>query len=706
ENARLFQAAELRAAELETLRQVGLKMTATLELNAVLDAILKGTFQILTGVQDAHIFLYQDGRLTFGAALWADGRTGQPVAEPRSDGLTYTVARQGQPIIVSDMRTHPLFAGAPHQWMGAIIGLPLKIGERVVGAMNVAFPHPRTFPESELHLMRMLADKAAIAIENARLHRAEHRRAEESTALLDIAQAVTSTLSLTQLLKQIAIRTAQSCQANRCNIFLLDSTGERLEPLMSQFADGHPDLELWHRWRTTTADRLDTAPLFRQVLQQRRPVVLEDVTQTDMLPRKWTEPFGVKKALVVPLVSRDLAIGVMTLDHEDPARSFSQEQTDLAVTIAGQVAVSIENAQLFEAERIARQSAETLQEVAAVLGSTLELEALLDRVLEEMEKVVPYASASVQSLHDGQLEIIAGRGFSDPEQVIGLAFPLSGDPSTSSGHRNPNRTVIAEKKPLVVPDAHAAYTAFQEEPHSHIRSWLGVPLLAKGRAIGMIALDRTEVDAFSQEEASIALAFANHAAMAMENARLYQATHHQAITDGLTRLYNSRYFYQELERELERSQRYGRSCSLIMLDLDDFKKYNDRYGHQAGDDLLRELAGLMRGVIRQTDVAARYGGEEFAVILPETDSSQAQALAERLRDVIGGHEFVVRDTQRIGRITVSQGVATYPDDARDVDGLVEAADMALLCAKEKKGQVCVSATIQTEESAHSHGAPM
>lgn len=687
ENARLFEMAERRAAELETLRRVSLSLTASLKLETVLDAILRGTFELLTGVQNAHIFLYQaeDDRLIFGSARWSNGHTGQPFSEPRPDGLTYTVAREGEPVAVSDMRSHPLFADAPPDWKGAIIGLPLKIGQSVVGVMNVAYSKPHAFSEAELRILRLLSDQAALAVENAQLHRGMRSRVEEANALLEIAQAVTSTMDLTQLLRQIALRTAQICRANRCSILLIDPSGERLEPIMSQFADGHTKPELWHLFRTTGPDWVDDVPLFRQVVRQRRPAVIEDVARKDdVLPRKWTEPFGIQTLMAVPLISRDRAIGVMVLDHEAPAKRFSQGQVDLAEMIASHVAVSIENARLFEAEQMARRRAETLQKAATVLNSTLELEELLDVVLEELEKVVPYDSASVQLLRDEELEIIAGRGFRDPEKVMGLTFSAADEPDC---------LVIAEKRPLLIPNVRAAYDDFAEEPHTRIRSWLGAPLLSKGEVVGMITLDRTEVNAFSEEEADIALAFANHVAIALENARLYEATRQQAITDGLTGLYNVRRFYQVLEKELKRSQRYGHPCSLLMLDLDDFKGYNDRYGHLAGDDLLRELADLMRSEIRQADTAARYGGEEFVIILPETGSTEAEMLADRLRKTVKEHEFSVRKSRQVGRVTISVGVAVYPEDAQDVEGLVDRADMALLCAKEAKDQVCLAAEV-------------
>jgi diguanylate cyclase (GGDEF)-like protein len=168
---------------------------------------------------------------------------------------------------------------------------------------------------------------------------------------------------------------------------------------------------------------------------------------------------------------------------------------------------------------------------------------------------------------------------------------------------------------------------------------------------------------------------------------------HSAHTDGLTGLYNRRYLHQELERELARSRRYGHPLSLIICDLDDFKKYNDQYGHLAGDDLLRELGDLMKSYIRKSDTAFRYGGEEFAVILPHTDQQSAIVLSERLREAISTKNFLIRERLQIGHITISIGIASCPDDAIEVDKLINTADMALYEAKKTKNRVCARSPI-------------
>ena len=176
---------EQREAELAAVHQASLSLTASLDLPLVLDTILQTTMKLIAGSEGAHIFLYEAGCLKFGAALWKGGQKGTPFAEPREEGLTYTVARSAETIVVQDMRKHSLYATAPSTWTGSIVGLPLKFGHRVVGVMNVANRHPHAFSEFALRVLRLLGDQAAIAIENARLHNLviEQARTDITTGL-------------------------------------------------------------------------------------------------------------------------------------------------------------------------------------------------------------------------------------------------------------------------------------------------------------------------------------------------------------------------------------------------------------------------------------------------------------------------------------------------------------------------------------------
>jgi diguanylate cyclase (GGDEF)-like protein len=168
EEAQLLLSLEQRIAEQEALRQVSLNLTASLDLETVLKAVLQGALRLIANVNDAHIFLYENDRLTFGSALWIDGQVNVPWTTPRPHGLTYTVARQGEIIHVADMSVHPLYENM--NWTGAIIGIPLKIGSRVVGVMTTARKMPGEFSSDEIRLLQLLADHAAISIDNARQH--------------------------------------------------------------------------------------------------------------------------------------------------------------------------------------------------------------------------------------------------------------------------------------------------------------------------------------------------------------------------------------------------------------------------------------------------------------------------------------------------------------------------------------------------------
>lgn len=154
-----------------------------------------------------------------------------------------------------------------------------------------------------------------------------------------------------------------------------------------------------------------------------------------------------------------------------------------------------------------------------------------------------------------------------------------------------------------------------------------------------------------------------------------------AITDGLTGAYNQRYFYEKLESELERSERYKHPTSLMITDIDDFKHYNDNYGHLAGDKVLRDVAECFRKGIRTVDVFARYGGEEFAVLMPETDLDEAATIAERVRNIIEEEPFPDRTSQPTGKITVSIGIASYSHGVDTPKNLVKKADEAMYIAK-------------------------
>jgi diguanylate cyclase (GGDEF)-like protein len=239
--------------------------------------------------------------------------------------------------------------------------------------------------------------------------------------------------------------------------------------------------------------------------------------------------------------------------------------------------------------------------------------------------------------------------------------------------------VIDTQRPLLIRDASRELPAMGLKPillEPKIRSILAVPLLVENRAVGVLSVQSFHEGAYAERHVSLLTTIAQQAAVALENARHYQL----AIIDQLTGLYQRDYFFQRLEDEHRRASRYGTSFSVLMLDLDSFKKINDRFGHFAGDRFLKAVGAAIRGVLRAADIPCRYGGEEFCVLLPETDGNGARAIAERIRQSIAS----LRVEEGGGSLgtTVSIGVSCYPDHYEgSLAGLLQKADQALYAAK-------------------------
>ena len=214
-----------------------------------------------------------------------------------------------------------------------------------------------------------------------------------------------------------------------------------------------------------------------------------------------------------------------------------------------------------------------------------------------------------------------------------------------------------------------------------IRSLICVPLVFQNRIMGILYLDDFVAREFDRDKLNLLSILASFAAMAINNATLHKRTKLMAITDSLTGLHNHRYFKQYFKQEMGRAKRYHKPFSIIMLDVDDFKSFNDSFGHATGDKLLSILGALILETIRGVDVAFRYGGEEFIVLLPETRLEKAVLAAERLRDSVqkGTAKKLAGSATR--GVTVSIGVASYPENADKMEELFNVVDSLLYRAK-------------------------
>ena len=322
-------------------------------------------------------------------------------------------------------------------------------------------------------------------------------------------------------------------------------------------------------------------------------------------------------------------------------------------------------------------AAEPYRRLAEIFHDVLSeqsLGALLERIADTLAELIPYEDVHIYEADEAKRELIPVLARSKWEhEVMSETFSFGeGITGWAVEHREP---VLANQAHLDPRVRFVPGTPVDPE------ALIAVPLIARARLKGTLNIYRVGEDAqFSEEEFHLACRFGDAAALAIDNAHVRARLEHQASTDALTGLYNHRTFHDRLRLEVMRASMEHETVALVMLDLDDFKKVNDVYGHGIGDQLLLQVADALRSSVRVNDVVSRVGGEEFAVILPSGDLETASALAERLRDKLRGLEA---EAAAAGPLTVSIGIAVGPDDAANPRELVACAEAAMMTAKSR-----------------------
>ena len=315
---------------------------------------------------------------------------------------------------------------------------------------------------------------------------------------------------------------------------------------------------------------------------------------------------------------------------------------------------------------------ESLLNAATIITSSLDVDEAVRLILEQARVVIPLDKASVQLIQNGALEFIGGIGFDDISKTIGLRFPFPAQGSLST-------LAIEEKRIVVCKDVTRDFPGFiMAEKNNPTRSWMGIPLIARGNVFGLLSFNHRQEDFYSERHVQLASGFAVHVAVALENARLYEKTFKLAMEDALMGIGSRHLFNVQGAVMYENARRKKTVLSLALFDLDHFKVINDTYGHENGDIVLKEIGRLCRQEYRITDLAARYGGEEIIFLFPETDVETAVRLSERLRKVIDETEF-----GPVGKsVTISTGIASeIPDQTSTLANLLKCADSALYAAK-------------------------
>ncbi len=508
---------ERQAQELSIVHRVSTAAAVSLEPHRVLELTCQELALAFDVPQVDALILTDDGSAaTVVAHFGQDGDisgVGQNLLVEANPVIRYVLAHR-EPLAVSELQNDPRTARvhelARRRGVASVLALPLMAGDQVVGALSLESYQRRVFKEEEVALAARATRAAANALGHARLFAAEQEARRLSDTLSDIARDLNLAPDLASALQLILAQMQQVISLDSGSILLLEGDALRVVAACGFLS---PEEVLGRRLA------LHLALLNREVIESRRPLIVASVAEDD----RWlltvqdaglVHPLqGIHSWLGVPLIIQDRVIGMLTADKCE--RGFYRPQdAELALAFAGHAAVAIENARLLDSERQQLQLANTLREIGALHTGRLTLDEVFEQIFDLLAGVVAYDSVSVQLQDkDGNMPLRAGRGFADFAQVLGWQNLLA--------QKTRHQDWGAERRVVVVPDT-GRYPGWEPWPGSeHIRSWVGAALVVRGQVIGVLNVDSAQPHAYVGETGEMVAAFANQAAVAIENARLY-----------------------------------------------------------------------------------------------------------------------------------------------------------------------------------------
>lgn len=397
--------------------------------------------------------------------------------------------------------------------------------------------------------------------------------------------------------------------------------------------------------------------------------------------------FKIKKdtkcSLVIPIYFEGAPIGFMYFENE-----IKEAYTDLNLKtlsiLSSQIAIAIKNAQLFESvsQKVAELTA--LYEISKKLASILDYEKIIELIVDFAHKYfsVDFVFLWIWNEKEKKLVLAKQRGL-DSMQIKNIKIKI-GNGIIGNVVKNKESIFISNT------DVFKKENAYEFGELKVIKSIVALPLVLQDKIVGVISIASREINGISNENIKMLSILSSLFAISLQNAKLYEINEMLAITDGLTELYNYRFFQEKLDEEIKRISRYKGNLSVAMFDIDNFKQINDKFGHLQGDMVLKSVAEILKKSFRETDYVARYGGEEFAIILPETDTLSALVAVERVRKLIDEYKFPTIDGKKSLKVEISAGVSSYPQYANDKAELLRKVDNSLYKAKKLgKNRVCL-----------------
>lgn len=452
------------------------------------------------------------------------------------------------------------------------------------------------------------------------MEQAEHEQRLLAEALRDTAAALNSILDLDAVLDAILENLGRVVVCDSSSLMLIENGITRIVRSYGFHQEARDAyIQSW-QGPVTEFPNLVTS------METRMPVVISD-TSASASWVVWPETQWVRSHIHAPIQIHDQVIGFLNLDSSTPGY-FTERHIYPLKAFADQAALALENARLYAQSRQHASQMDTLYRIGLAITSGLELDRVMRSVHEQCQQIASQDAFTI-CLYDAETRTIECPYIFDRDEKVTVP------PRSLDGDFGPTAYVIRTAKPVYLPDIDNLDSSLPikiiHHSETHFRSYVGVPLLLRDEVLGMLSVQSYQPYAYTPEQCRLLETIAMQAAIAIENARLYAEVKRRSIVDELTGLYNRRGLLVLGKRELERLRRSHRSLTVLFMDIDNFRNFNNRYSYAVGDQVLCALANSLRANAREIDLLGRYGGEEFVALLPETDISEAQQVAERLR---------------------------------------------------------------------------
>jgi diguanylate cyclase (GGDEF)-like protein len=684
----------------EALRDTANALSSSLDLEEVLELILVNVGRVVP--HDAANIMITEGEWARVAKSRGYAERGmqvhmesvrfRTVETPNMQRMIQT----GRPIIIPDIHNYPGWKETPVTgWIQSYAGAPIMTKDKLFGFISLDSAEPGFFNETHVEPLQAFANQAAIAIENAGLYKQAAERAQFVTQLNQITQSGLRMTCLNDLMPALAERLALLMSADGTYLTIWDEE-KRLTIPAAAFG---LNSEMYTQEPAQPGELTMTA----SVLDAARTIVVEDVFDSPYIESSVALTYPVRSVIGLPLIADEARLGAAIVGFRELHR-FSAEELARGEQAAGQMALAIAKVRLLEAERQkteelkrANKLITALSHVAARIETAREPLSVMRTLGEELHNLGIQSLVALLDQEDKRFKI---RYTSLTYQALGISendLGISTDVMRSSVEHSVYFSSLSESHqpffmgrllPGVV-DLMLDNVAPQKRQmlcelagvSSKTRA-LYLPLHSGEELIGMMAVWG---DSLEEDDLPALSIFSSQVAVALENTRLYSEVRRLAITDDLTGLYNRRGIFELGQRELLRMRRVRRPLAVILLDLDGFKRINDDYGHEAGDQVIQAISSLCRSCVRAVDLAGRYGGEagdEFVIVLPETCLPDAQFVAERMRQTMAETDILFDGGCE--RISASFGVAALTAELLDdhsLQDLIHIADQAMYQAK-------------------------